>query len=139
MAKGFYREKELQPTIEMLEVVLKENGVYWSRITRYIEDTYPSVVTEWKYYGKAWGWAFVLKSKKKALVYLTPQEDHLISSFIFSDKGRELSKDTGFSKEILTLIESGKDNNAGHTFDIPVKSDQDFELVKKLLDIKYST
>lgn len=139
MAKGYYREKELQPTIEMLEVVLKENGVYWSRIERYVDDTYSSVTKEWKFYGVAWGWAYVLKSKKKALIYLTPQEGYLVCSFIFNDKGRDLAKNAGFSRELMTIIESGKDNAGGHTFDIPVKNDSDFKLVKQLLDIKFST
>ncbi|ULQ60426.1 DUF3788 domain-containing protein [Brucepastera parasyntrophica] len=136
MAKSIFREKAAPPGMDLIGSVLKETKQLWDTLAAYVSNTYPQVVQEWKFYGTAWGWCLVLSSRKKKLVYLTPSEGYFLCSFIFNNKDRELSRQSGFSEDILETIEAGKNNAAGHTFDIEVAGDQDLDLVKQLLHIK---
>lgn len=136
MAKSIFREKAIQPDDEMITVILSGSKELWDSIIAHVSETYPQATQEWKFYGSAWGWCLVLSSKKKKLVYLTPADKHFLCSFIFSENGRELSRQADFSADILKTIETGKDNNAGRTFDISVADKQSLELSKALLNIK---
>ena len=80
--------------------------------------------------------ARTLNCKKKNLVYLTPAEGYFLCSFHFNEKGRELARQSDFKDDILKSIEAGKENSAGHTFDVIVADEQGLELSKQLLKIK---
>lgn len=138
MAKSIFLEKELKPNEEMLINILGKKKNLWDKILLHISDTFPKFNTEWKYYGKAWGWCLAGKSDKKQLIYLTPLKDKLISSFIFNDKARNIAKNIGFSNDVMAIIESGKNNPAGGSFDFNVKTLNDLKIVKELLQIKFN-
>ncbi len=136
MAKSYFRVKELQPAEENLREIMQESKVLWDTYVDFVDKLVPGTSNLWKYYGKAWGWCMVYIEKKKNLMYLTPGENCFYVSFTFSDKNRETAADAGLTDEVIQIIESGKSNTAGHTFDIEVRNDDDLELVKSLLKIK---
>ena len=137
MAKGIYLDKGIQPDNEMLIETLGMNKNLWDIVLKYINDTFPKISTEWKFYGKAWGWSLVCKSGKKQLIYLTPSIDCFQSSFIFNDSARETARWGGFSSDVIAVIEAGKNNPAGGTFDFDIKAVEDLELIYQMLQIKF--
>lgn len=136
MAKSVFKDKAIQPDSGMVSAILGSASPVWDDLVAHVLETYPAASPEWKYYGAAWGWSLVLNSKKKKLVFLTPASGQMICSFILNDKGRELALASGLSDEIMEIIRSGKDNPAGHAFDIPVFDAQTLELAKQLFKIK---
>jgi len=136
MAKSYFREKIVTPTDDMLASVLGNNKALWDEFVKHIESTYPSQTAEWKFFGTAWGWSFIYSSKKKKLVYLTPAESCFAVTLSFNEEGHDLSKTMGFSDDVMRLIEYGKTNRNGRTFDIPITQRADLEIAKKLLQIK---
>ena len=136
MAKSYFRDKTLTPTTEMLTDVLGSAKEMWDGFIQHIESTYPDFMTEWKFYGLAWGWSFIYSNKKKKLIYITPGESFFTATFSFNAKGHEMAKTMGFTEDVLRIIESGKTNPAGRTFDIPIKQQSDMQIVHKLLQIK---
>ena len=139
MAKSIYRDKAFQPDGGMIASALKETKSLWDDLIAYASDTYPNTVQEWKYYGAAWGWCLVLHDKKKKIAYLTPSDGFFWCSFSLNEKGRALARQASFPDDILKIIEAGKDNPAGHVFDITVDSAQRAALSKQLLKIKVET
>ncbi|MBI9068622.1 MAG: DUF3788 family protein [Salinivirgaceae bacterium] len=44
---------------------------------------YPEAVEHWNYSGKKYGWGFRLKDKKRAIIYLIPQDSYFLVAFVF--------------------------------------------------------
>ena len=139
MAKGIFLDKSNPPDGEMLASVLEGSIGAWETLCTYMEASFPAVTCEWKYYGKAYGWSFVYKSKKKGLIYATPNAGMWRASLYFNDAAREEARLCSFSDEVMQIIEEGKNNPAGGTFDLEVKTDGDLDLIKVLLQIKGHT
>lgn len=139
MAKSIYLDKGMQPDELMLAMSLGEQKPNWEEIIRHTEEIYTGFSQEWKYYGKAWGWSLVLKSKAKTLCYLTPAEGRFQASFIFNDKGRTLAAGAGFSEEIAQRIEAAKDHPKNIPYDFEVTQASDVEVAKKLIAIRAKT
>ena len=139
MAKGIFLDKGIQPDQEMLVSVLGDSLSAWESLAKYIEASFPAVSTEWKYYGKALGWSLVYKSKKKGLIYATPHVGMWQASLFFNEQAREEARFSGFSNEVIQIIEAGKNNPAGGTFDFDIKDIDEFALIEKLLQIKSHT
>lgn len=139
MAKSIFLKKDMPPDDAALSEAMAGCIPVWNTFLNTIKANYPGSTTEWKFYGAAWGWCLVVKSKKKALVYLTPAQNSFYASFIYSEKGRQEAKNSGLSTETLQIIESGKTNPAGHAFDFVISELDDLDLMMELLQIKYKT
>ncbi|QQO09157.1 DUF3788 family protein [Breznakiella homolactica] len=139
MAKSMYRDKSLQPDREILVKNMGSGITLWDKTIAMAETLVPGIGQEWKFYGKPWGWSLVLQEKKKNILYITPAETGIQLSFIFSEKGRELSKTEDIPEEIQYKIEESKNNPQGHTFDFDIRKEKDLALAEKLLKIKLAT
>lgn len=139
MAKSIYLEKDMKPNELMLTIALGEQKQNWKEIVRHTEEIYTGFSQEWKYYGKAWGWSLVLKSKAKTLCYLTPVEGHFQVSFIFNDKGRTLAAGADLPKEIAHGVEAAKNNPKNIPYDFEVIQAAGVEVAKKLIAIRAKT
>jgi len=136
MALSIFAEKAFLPNEETLSEALAETKSTWGRIMAYMTDAYKSVNGEWKYYSKAAGWTFVVKSEKRTLVYLIPQKDYFKASFVFGEKAALSAQQTDLPEEILTSISEAKRYAEGRSFMTDVKSDADINVIEKLLKIK---
>ena len=139
MAKSIYMDKITQPDELMLAVALGEHKLYWDEIIRHIAETYAVVSCEWKYYGIAWGWSFVIKSKAKTLCYLIPVENQFYTAIIFNDKGRVLASADELPEQVKMAVESTKDNPKNIPYDFCVLEKDDIEIAKKLIAIRSKT
>ena len=139
MAKGVFLDKGIQPDREMLVSALGDSLGTWDSLAEYIETSFPTVSMEWKFYGKALGWALVYKSQKKGLIYATPNMGMWQASLSFNEQAREEARLSGFSDEVMRIIEAGKNNPAGRTFDFDIKEVKELKLIKQLLKIKSHT
>ena len=139
MAKSLYWDKGIQPDALMLTVALGKYKLYWDEILRHITEGYTAVSHEWKYYGIAWGWSFVIKSKAKTLCYLVPAEGRLYTAIVFNDKGRVAASETELPEQVKQAIEATKDNPKNIPYDLCVLEKGDVEIAKKLIAIRSKT
>ena len=136
MAKSIYLDKGIQPNELMLTVTLGEQKLSWDDMLRHITEVYAVVSCEWKYYGIAWGWSFVVKSKAKTLCYLIPSDGLFYVAIIFNDKGRAIAADAEFSEQVKHAVEASKDNPKNIPYDYPVMGKGDVEIAKRLIKIR---
>ena len=139
MAKSIYLNKAIQPDEPMLSDVLGENKLCWDEIISYIQETYAAASCEWKHYGAAWGWSFVIKSKAKTLCYLIPVENYFYTAVIFNDKGRLLAAQAELPEQVKQAVEATKDNPKNIPYDFKVSEKADVEIAKKLIEIRFRT
>ena len=139
MAKSIYLDKGIQPDELMLSVALGKHKLYWDELLRHITEAYTAVSFEWKYYGAAWGWSFVIKSKAKTLCYLIPAECQFYTAFIFNDKGRMAASKTELPEQVKLAVEATKDNPKNIPYDFCVLEKGDVEIAKNLIAIRAKT
>ena len=139
MAKSIYLDKGIQPDELMLTVALGETKLCWDNVLRHISESYAVVSCEWKHYGIAWGWSFVIKSKAKTLCYLIPSEGHFYAAIIFNDKGRALATEAELPEQVKVEVEATKDNPKNIPYDFCVLNKDDVEIAKKLVAIRSKT
>ena len=139
MAKSIYLDKELQPNTLMLSDTLGECEPYFEAILTYIKETYAAVSCEWRYYGIAWGWSFVIKSKAKTLCYLIPVEGYFYTAIIFNEKGRLLVAQAELPKYVKQAVEDTKDNPQNIPYDFKISGKDDIEIAKELIEIRFRT
>ena len=58
----------------------------WARLIDDLQSTHGQLIEEWNFSGKAYGWSFRLKQKKRILVHMTPCHGHFLVSFALGEK-----------------------------------------------------
>ena len=131
--------RDIKPDDIMLALAFGAHKQYWDEIILNVSEVYPAFSQEWKYYGKAWGWSFVLKSKTKTLCYLTPAKECFQVSVIFNDSGRALVAAADLPKAITQAVEAAKDNPKNIPYDLDIKKAADVDIAKKLIEARSKT
>lgn len=139
MAKSIYLDRAMQPDELMLAAVFGAQKQYWDEFIFHVSEAYPAFSKEWKYYGKAWGWSLVLKSKTKTLCYLTPATECFQVSIIFNDRGRALVAGAALPKAIAQAVEAAKDNPKNIPYDFAIKEADDMDIAQKLIEARSKT
>lgn len=136
MSFSIFGEKSIQPTEELLDEALANSKPLWELIKNHVITTYENSNVEWKFYSKAAGWTFVLKSGKRTLLYLIPLHHYFKVNFVFGEKAVALAQNSELSESIISLILEAKPYMEGRSFMVDVKTDNDIADVMKLLEIK---
>ena len=139
MAKSVYLDKIIQPDEAMLSASVGRQKEQWDAIVLFVSETYAACTQEWKYYGKAWGWSLVLKSKTKTLCYLTPAEGYFQVSIIFNDKGRAMAANAALPETVLQAVDASKSNPQNIPYDFNVRENDDVDIAKKLIEVRSKT
>lgn len=139
MAKSVYLDKGVQPDEPMVAATAGKSKEQWDEAIRHASEAYPAFSWEWKYYGKAWGWSLVIKSKAKTLCYLTPADGYFQVSIIFNNKGRALAAGIGLPEKIAQAVDASKNNAKNIPYDFKVRTAADLDIAKQLLEVRSKT
>ena len=89
-----------------------------------------------KYYSKKAGWSFVVRSGKRTILYLIPQDRFFKANFVLGDKAVAATQDAGLPEDIVTLIERAAPYAEGRSFMFDIRSLDDVDSVGKLIRVK---
>jgi len=136
MALSIFGEKAVIPNDELLTEALLDRKAIWDSITEHIENTYSKVNSEWKFYSKAAGWSFVVKSGKRTLIYLIPQENCIKVNFVFGERAVAEVQKSDLPQSLITVLLESKPYVEGRSVMLDIAELDEVEIVKKLLKIK---
>jgi hypothetical protein len=136
MALSAFDDKNHSPTDESLRKVLAGTADIWPALVRDLQEQFGPLTEEWKFSGKAYGWGFRLKEKKRALIYMTPCDGYLIASFALGERACAAARHAGLSPEVLQIIEDAPKYAEGRGVRVPVRSEEDAAQIKILAGIK---
>ena len=94
------------------------------------------MIEEWNFSGKAYGWSFRLKQKKRTLVYMTPCRGYFLASFALGEKACLAAHAAGLPAPVLAIIDGAPKYAEGRGVRIPVRSRRDVDNVECLVAIK---
>ena len=136
MALSAFEDKAVPPGDGALAEVLGTTSRLWERLRHDLEQSYGPLAGEWNFSGKAYGWSFRLKQKKRTLVYLTPCRAHFLASFALGEKACRAAHAAKLPAQVLALIDDAPRYAEGRGVRIPVRTSRDLESVKTVAAIK---
>ena len=124
MAVSIFNEKEFTPTDDILAHVLAGSLPLWIELQNYVRENYPSVMSEWKYYGKSSGWVLKLLSKKRNLLFFIPKDGCFRLRFGISEKLTPCIEIADLPDEIKEAVRIATPYTEGRSIDIDISPDE---------------
>lgn len=84
------------PDNESLANVLGSTRSLWNRLFEYAEEK-SNALGEWRFYSKKAGWSYVVKSGKRTLFYMIPQDGYFKLTFVYGEKAVEKAKESNIT------------------------------------------
>src|ERR1035437_619222 len=133
---GYFNDKHLQPTDEMLSLVLGESKNLLDSIIQFIESEFGESHLEWKYYGAKIGWSLKIFNKKRNVVFVGPDEGYFRVAFAFGEKAYQEIMKTDLPDPIKKQLQEAKVYVEGRPLRLEIKTKADIEPFWKLIPIK---
>ena len=136
MYQSAFTEREHEPDSELLGKILGASHPLWQEIKEHLNQTFGEIVEEWKFYGLKSGWVLKMLKKKRNLFFFIPMQSFFVISFVFGDKAVNQILETDFPDEIKSAIRNARKYVEGRGLPIEVRSEDEVEQVKTLVEIK---
>ena len=128
--------KTTAPTPGELSSALGPATALWDQLVDSITKEQPGLYTEWHSLKPKYGWALLLKFKKRRIVYLGPSAGAFSLGFILSDKAVAAARASRLPARILKLLDEAPRYPEGTGLRLDVKSARDLPAIRKLAQIK---
>jgi hypothetical protein len=135
VSHGAFTERASRPDEAEVEAVLGEAALRWTKLAAFVESSL-RVRSEWKFYGKNYGWALAFKKSGRAVVSLYPDVGSFTAQVILKDDRIALVPDELMIPELRAAIESADPYAEGRWIFLVVSSSRELEVVKKLIEIR---
>lgn len=131
--------KTIVPGEELIFSIIGTNKVYWQHILKTISENHKNVTWGWNYYNDGKQWLFKVVQKKKTLFWgaIVVTGDFRLT-FYFGDKAEPAINGSDLPEKIREGFRTAKRYGAIRPISLIVKSDEDVEIILKLVDIKAS-
>ena len=136
MSLSIFGEKAEAPTEDALAAALGESKTLWDDIKKQVESVCGKYNDEWKFYSKKAGWSFVVRSGKRTILYLIPQDKYFKVNFVFGEKAVAAVQNIGLPESIIALITEATPYAEGRSFMFDIGSLNDVDSARKLISIK---
>ena len=139
MPLGFFNDKNLIPSESEIEGVLGQVQALWNNVKLHIEK-YGATKEEWKIYTKAAGWCkkILLTDGKneRNMLFMYPNLNYFTCVLVFGEKAVAIAENSDIPESIIESIKQAKPYREGRSFNVEIRTPQDYEVLKKLIDIK---
>ena len=137
MADSFFDSAVVMPNDIMVADVLADKLPLWEELYNHVQENYPNISGEWRYYNNSTGWHYKLISKKRNLFFFIPQNGYFRLGFIFGDKAASCIEVAELPEEIKEAVRIAKRYTSGRGFNIDISLYEQLDAVKRLLKIKF--
>jgi hypothetical protein len=136
LAFSAFDDKSHPPTNADVAAVLDDAGNFWERLRSEISSRYDPVVEDWTFSGKKWGGVLRLNHKKRAVLYMTPQEGKFHVGLALGEKAVEAATGRGLQKPLLEIIDSSPKYAEGRGVRLEVNDEKHVDWSLELAAIK---
>lgn len=132
-----FPDAAIAPDDATLALALGATAPVWQAVQEYVLAQRPSIVPEWSYPGKKYGWSLRLKDKKRVVVYLLPQPSSFQLSIVYGAKATDAALESSdIPQEIKQLITDAPVYAEGRGIRIQVTDAQWLPALQALVRIK---
>ena len=137
MAVSIFDDKAVVPDQVMVSEALGDTYPLWDELGSCIQKDYPNITGEWKFYGKAAGWTFLLKSKKRTLIYMIPNKNHYRIRIVLGEKAAKCVDASALPDQIKQAVRNATPYVEGRSVDMDINRKEQLEAVEGLLKVKF--
>lgn len=139
MPLGFFNDKNMLPPEDEVNSILGESQALWNNVKLYIER-YGATKEEWKIYTKAAGWCKKILmtdgKNERNILFIYPNLKYFTCVIVYGEKAVALAESSDIPESNIESIKQAKPYKEGRSFNVEVRTPQDYETLKKLIDIK---
>ncbi|MGA9761289.1 MAG: DUF3788 family protein [Gaiellaceae bacterium] len=135
MSYGVFTDRMSRPGEVEVEAALAGAALLWSELVSFIEGSF-RVRSDWKFYGKSYGWALAFKKSGKALVSLFPADGSFTTQLILKDDQIAQVPRGLMIPELRGAIDSANPYAEGRWVFLAVSSRRELEVVETLIEIR---
>lgn len=136
MSGSIFKDKIVKPDAKAMAKELGTRAGYWTKLRTNLASDFGELIEDWKFYGQKSGWILKLFQKKRNLFFLTPQKEFFRIAFVFGDRAVAEVEKSDLPESIKESLRTARKYAEGRGLQIEVKTEEDIEIVKKLVRIK---
>jgi hypothetical protein len=129
-------DKSVRPNDEIVFSIIGEKQFQWQQIITYLKDNHKDISEEWNFYNDGKSWLFRTLKKKKTIFWIGVLKDTFRVTFWFGDKAESIIEQSDLPESIKNDFKNAKKYNLVRSLSIIMLYPEDFENVKKLMEIK---
>ena len=134
--KSVFTDKNKKPTALQLKKALAKSFILWQTLADFTRTSYPGATEKWNYSGEKYGWNFLIRDKKRVLIYLLPCDGFFKAAFAFGQRATNEILESDVSDDIKSEIKSAKVYAEGRVIRIEVRNKAILNDIKRLVTIK---
>jgi len=128
-------DPNVQPTDELISLIIGEKTVYWQQILRYLRDNHSDITEVWRFYNDGKCWLYRTLRKTKTIYWAGILKDTFRITFYLSDKAEALIEESTLSENIKEEFWNTKGSKF-RAVTVVMYAAEDLENVLKLIEIK---
>lgn len=130
-------DKSVKPNDEIIFSIIGDTELLWKQTFSHLFDNSKDISVNWKYSDCGKYWVCVALKKKNTIfrIHILKKKSFSIA-FPFGDKLETIISQSTLSESIKNDFKSSQKYSATRYISIEVEDSNDFENVKKLIDIK---
>lgn len=136
MGQTILNDKLVKPNDDLIFSIIGDRQLLWKQTMSYLYDNNKDVSEEWKYYNDGKSWFFRALKKKKTVFWIGILEDTFRISFWFAEKLEPIILQSNLPENFKSDYKNAKAFNKSRCIYVDMKDADDFENIKKLIDLK---
>ncbi len=126
------------PTESLIFSHIGESRVLWEKLFGSIDEDYPEITEEWRFYSDGKRWLLKVIKKKKTIFWLSVATGAFNITFYFGDKAEPLIMGSEISDTHKQAFKTGKRYGKIRGITIEVSDTEDLDNIFHLIDLRLS-
>jgi hypothetical protein len=136
MALSAFANKNHQPTVDDLRLVLGKSYGAWTRIIELVTERIAPISKVWGFTSAGTGWGLRLKRKDRIILYLTPRKGNFLVSFALGEKAVAAAHAQKLLPSLLKAIDAAPRYAEGRGIRLEVRHVREVRALATLAEIK---
>ena len=136
MALSALDNKNQHPEPATINRVLGKSARHWQQLITHVSAEYPHITQHWHFAGPKFGWSLRLKQRNRIVLYLVPQEGHVLASIVLGEKAAHAAHEAGLPTDLLAIIEAAPRYSEGRGIRIQVSTATHVTAIQQLVALK---
>lgn len=134
---SIFNEKLVVPDDKQLAYAIGKTQKILDKILEFLNTNYSEIRTEWKFYGRKYGWQMKIFHKKRNILFLIPYEGYFKIVMVFGDRAvNTMVEENKVTASIIQELLNAKKYMEGRGIGINIKEEKDFNIIMELVKIK---
>jgi hypothetical protein len=137
MSLSAFKEKTRPPSDDDLRAVLGKAYAPWRKLIDLVGARIDRLTEVWGFTSANTGWGLRLRHKERVILYMTPQQDQFLVSFVLGEKAVAAARAARVSATILNAVAAAPKYAEGRGVRMVVKNGRQIAALASLAEIKW--